>query len=80
MGAGVVILFTGFCFALVFISSKNFDSELTVQAAQELRVQRVSNTEKFLIDSWVSFNDVYVPEGEGYGWIIGKYPSRPWNP
>ncbi len=79
IGATFVFLFTGFCVALIFIINKNFDTDLSVQASQDFHIRRISPTEKHAIDIWMRSNGISIPTGEGYGWILTQYPSRPWD-
>ena len=79
MGAAFVTLFAGFCVAMIFIALQNFDSETRVLVAQEVYFKSISPSQRVQMELWLRQNNVRIPEGEGYRWLIYTYPSRPWE-
>lgn len=63
---------------LIFVSLENFNSDLLVLDSQNVRIKTISTSERSLINSWLEDNQIEIPEGKGYRYIINQYPSRPW--
>ena len=80
LGAIFVSLLGLFFIGLLFIAMKNFSSDIDVLSVglHNNRIVRVSQAEKFLIQEWIRDNDIEIPGGKGYNYLIGKYPDRPW--
>ena len=78
MGATFISLLTVFFIALIFIAMKNLDSDVAVINSEQVQVKTISATERVLIQNWIRENEIKIPEEVGYGYLIGKYPSRPW--
>lgn len=78
MGAIFIMLFTVFSIGLIFISIKNFNSDITIITSEQIQVKTISATERALIRNWISENKVEIPEEVGYRYLVQKYPSRPW--
>ena len=78
LGAFYVSLLSFFFVGLIFIALKNFNSDTIVLGAQNAQVKTISNTERYLIEGWVKENQIEIPEGKGYRYVIQKYPSKPW--
>lgn len=78
MGAIFITLFTVFSIGLIFISIKNFNSDITIITSEQIQVKTISTTERELIRNWISENKVEIPEEVGYRYLVQKYPSRPW--
>ncbi|MEX2090684.1 MAG: hypothetical protein WD989_00950 [Candidatus Paceibacterota bacterium] len=78
LGAAYISLMALFFVGLIFITLKNFSSDVVVLEADQTRVKTISSTERILIESWVKDNNIQLPEGEGYRYLIRKYPNKPW--
>lgn len=78
MGAIFIMAFAVFSIGLVFISIKNFNSDITIITSEQVQVKTISATERELIRNWISENKVEIPEEVGYRYLVQKYPSRPW--
>lgn len=78
LGATYISLLTLFFVGLIFIALKNFNSDSDILNSQTAQVKTISNTERYLIDSWIKDNQIVIPEGRGYRYVIQKYPSKPW--
>lgn len=80
LGAVFISLLSFFFIGLLFISIKNFETETDVMdiTAGNNKVSNFSNPERALMRNWILDNDVELPEGSGYKYLIRKYPDRPW--
>lgn len=78
LGAAYISLMALFFIGLIFIALKNFNSDVVLLEADQARVKTISSTERTLIENWVLGNDIKIPEGEGYRYLIKKYPNKPW--
>lgn len=78
MGAAFVALLAAFFAGLILISIKNFGSEIAILASEQVQVKTISATERVLLQNWIKENDIKIPPKEGYKYLVGKYPSRPW--
>lgn len=78
LGAAYVSLMALFFIGLIFIALKNFSSDVLILEADQAQVKTISGTERRLIENWVKDNDVIIPEGEGFRYLIRKYPNKPW--
>jgi hypothetical protein len=78
LGAVYISLLGLFFVGLIFIALKNFESDSLVLNSQSAQVKTVSNTERDLINIWIQENQIEVPKGEGYRYVIQQYPSKPW--
>lgn len=78
LGAVYISLLAMFFVGLIFIALKNFNSDSIVLDAQTTQVKTISNTERYLIEGWVKENQIEIPEGKGYRYVIQQYPSKPW--
>ena len=78
MGAVFISLLAAFFIGLMFTSVKNFDSEVTVINAEQVRVKTISVAERELIRTWIKENKIEIPQGVGYKYLLEKYPSKPW--
>ena len=78
LGAVYISLLGFFFVGLIFIALKNFNSDSVVLNSQSAQVKTVSITERYLIDGWIKDNQIEIPEGKGYRYIIRQYPSKPW--
>lgn len=78
LGAVYISLLTMFFIGLFFIALKNFNSDLVILDSQSAQVKTISTTERYLIDGWIRDNQIEVPEGKGYRYVIHQYPSKPW--
>lgn len=71
---GLALFFIG----LIFVTIKNFNSDVTIISSQSSKVRGISSTESVLIRDWVKQNSIEIPEGRGFRYVIAKYPTRPW--
>jgi hypothetical protein len=80
MGASYACLLAAFFGSLIIIAVKNFETDIDIMSATSNtnKVSHVSETERTLIEEWVDRNDVLIPEGKGYRYLINEYPDRPW--
>ena len=78
MGAIFISALALFFIGLLFISVKNFGSDVTIITSEQTNVRTISGTEKILIRNWIEENDIVIPEEVGYRYLIEEYPSRPW--
>lgn len=78
LGALYVSLLAMFFVGLIFIALKNFNSDSIILNSQSAQVKTISTTERYLINGWITENQIEVPKGKGYKYIIQRYPSRPW--
>lgn len=77
-GAVFIALLAAFFAGLIFLSIKNFNSDIVILASEQVQVKTISARERVLLQSWIKENDIKIPPKEGYKYLIGKYPSRPW--
>ncbi len=78
LGAFYIALLALFFVGLIFIALKNFNSDSLILDSQAAQVKTISNTERYLIEVWIKENQIEIPEGKGYRYIIQQYPSKPW--
>lgn len=78
LGAAYISLMALFFVGLIFIALKNFNTDVSVLEADQTRIKTISGTERTLIANWVKENDIELPEGEGYRYLMRKYPNKPW--
>lgn len=78
LGAAYIALLGLFFVGLIFIALKNFNSDSVVLESQTAQVKTISSTERDLINNWIQENDIIVPTGKGYRYIIQQYPNKPW--
>ena len=78
LGAAFITLLALFFVGLIFIALKNFSSDVLVLEAGATQVKSISNTERLLIQNWVQDNNIEIPDGQGYRYIIRKFPNKPW--
>lgn len=78
LGAAYITLLALFFVGLLFIAMKNFSSDVLVLEADTTQVKTISGTERLLIQNWVEENNIQIPEGQGYRYVIRKYPNKPW--
>ena len=78
LGAAYISLMALFFVGLIFIALKNFNTDVGVLEADQSRIKTISGTERTLIGNWVEENNIELPEGEGYRYLMRKYPNKPW--
>ncbi len=78
LGAAYITLMALFFIGLIFIALKNFSSDVVILESDQTRVKTISSTERTLIENWVQENNIELPQGEGYRYLIKKYPNNPW--
>lgn len=75
MFIGVTALFMA---GVLFIAIKNYDSDQIVLDASVTQVKTMTSTERQLIAQWVQGNNIQIPQGKGYNYLVQTYPDRPW--
>ncbi len=78
VGAIFISLLALFFIGLMFISLKNLQSDTDVINAQDVQIKTISETERALIKTWIEENNIQIPEGKGYKYLIQQFPSKPW--
>ncbi len=78
LGAVYISLLGLFFVGLIFIALKNFNSDSIILDSQTAQVKTISSTERDLINNWIQDNNIEVPKGKGYRYIIQQYPTKPW--
>lgn len=78
MGAVFIGMFALFLAGVLWIAIKNYDSDQIVLDASVTQVKSMSSTERQLIAVWIKDNNIPLPDGKGYNYIIKEYPDRPW--
>ena len=78
IGATFIVLLAAFFVGILFIAIKNFNSDTTILGASQTQVVTMSNTERQEIGQWVTANNIVIPPGKGYNYVIQQYPDRPW--
>jgi hypothetical protein len=78
LGAVFVVCFAIFLSGVLFIAIKNFDSDQIALGAETTQVKTMSSTERQLIAQWITDNNITLPDGKGYRYLIEQYPDRPW--
>ncbi|OGN01658.1 MAG: hypothetical protein A3G51_02945 [Candidatus Yanofskybacteria bacterium RIFCSPLOWO2_12_FULL_43_11b] len=78
LGALYVSLLGLFFVGLIFIALKNFNSDSIILNSQTAQVKTISTTERDLINGWITENQIEIPQGKGYRYVIQQYPSKPW--
>ncbi len=78
LGAVYISLLGLFFVGLIFIALKNFNSDSIILDSQGAQIKTISTTERYLIDGWLKENQIEIPKGKGYRYIVQQYPSKPW--
>jgi hypothetical protein len=80
LGAVFISLLAFFFIGLIFIAVKNFETDIDVMTSisNSNRITHLSESERILIVEWAEYNDVTIPDGRGYRYLVRKYPDRPW--
>jgi hypothetical protein len=78
MGAIFIVVLSAFFVGLMFISVKNFSSDITIITSEQVQVKTMSVTERVLIREWIIKNSIEMPKEIGFNYLIQEYPSRPW--
>lgn len=78
LGALYISLLGIFFVGLIFIALKNFESDSIILNSETVQVKTISSTERDLINNWIQDNQIEIPKGKGYKYIIQQYPSKPW--
>ena len=78
VGAIFIVLFSSFLLGLFFLALHGFNSDLDIAGDNQTRVLHISDTQRQLMDDWVRENNIQVPPGEGYRYLLKTYPSKPW--
>lgn len=78
MGAVFISLLAIFFTGVLFVAIKNYESDQIVLDASVTQVKSMSSTERQIIAQWIKDNNIPVPDGQGYRYLIQEYPNRPW--
>ena len=78
LGAIFILVLSIFFIGILFITVKNYDSDTIALGATQTEVKSMSSTERQLIAHWIQDNNIPLPEGKGYRYILAQYPNRPW--
>lgn len=80
LGAVFISLLSMFFIGLLFIFIKNFNTDIDIMSGTlgNRSINKISQTEVFLMQAWIVDNNVNIPEGSGYRYLVRKYPERPW--
>lgn len=86
LGAFFISLSAILFISILFISIKNFNSELEILSTDysqisspERRSNFITPSEKVLISSWANEGGIKAPEGRAfYKYMLERYPDRPW--
>ena len=80
LGVVFISLLAFFFIGLMFVAVKNFEADIDIMTATSVstKITHLSDSERLLILEWVEYNDVQIPEGSGYKYLVRKYPDRPW--
>ena len=78
IGAIFIVLFSGFLLGLFFLAMRGFNADLDLTGDTQTRVLHISDTERKLMEIWIIENNIQIPPGEGYRYLLKIYPSRPW--
>lgn len=78
MGAIFIFVLAVFMAGILFVVIKNYDSDQIILDASVTQVKSMSSTERQLIAQWVNDNNITIPDGKGYHYLVQQYPNRPW--
>ncbi len=80
LGAVFICMLSLFFMGLIFVAIMNFNSDIDIMngTIANSRINTVSKAEILDIQTWVKANNVEIPKGSGYRYLISKYPDRPW--
>jgi hypothetical protein len=78
MGMIFLGLVSIFLAGVMLIAIKNYNSDQIVLDASITQVKAMSSTERQLIAAWLVENQITLPEGKGYNYVVQQYPGRPW--
>lgn len=77
LGAVFVLGLAGFFIGFLFITMRNFNSDMSM-SLQQNTIKIISPTERELMEKWMSDNGIKIPEGKSYLYLIQSYPNKPW--
>lgn len=77
-GAALIVLFSAFLLGLFFLAVRGFGNDLEMSGDNQTQVLHISDTQRQLMDDWVMENNIQIPPGEGYRYLLRTYPSKPW--
>ena len=80
LGAVFISLLAMFFIGLMLVAVKNFESDLDIMSTTNTNtsIKTASPTELAMVREWVATNNIELKEGQGYRYLLRKYPSRPW--
>lgn len=80
MGAVFMALLGAFFISLLFVTIKNAQTDIDIMSAtnSQVKSRSVSGAELGLMQEWIGDNNIQIPEGQSYRYILRTYPDRPW--
>jgi hypothetical protein len=80
LGAVYISLLSLFFIGLIFIAVKNLEADVDIMTitTENSKIKTISKGEVNLIQEWIIKNNIELEEGQGYRYLVRKYPSRPW--
>jgi len=78
LGAVFISMLSLFFIGLIFIFMKNLESDIDIMSANDGPIKSISRADILRIKRWTDQNNIDIPEGEGYRYILRKYPDKPW--
>ena len=78
LGSLFILAFASFFVGLLFVSMKNYDSELTSNNSA-IASAYGSPRERSVMNQWAEKNNINAPLGPNrVRWFLSNYPDRPW--
>jgi hypothetical protein len=78
IGAVFIGLLALFLAGVLYIAIQNYGSDQIALDASVTQIKSMSSTERQLIAIWIRDNNIELPEGKGYHYVVQQYPDRPW--
>ncbi len=78
LGAIFISLLSIFLVSIMFIAMKNFESDDDIANASRSTIKFLSLNERLEIKTWVTNNNINIPPGKGFRYVIKTYPDKPW--
>ena len=78
LGATFISVLSIFFVSILFIEMKNFNSDTDIMAIDTSSIKFISSTERIEIQNWVRSNNIKIPSGQGYRYVLRTYPDKPW--
>ncbi len=74
----LIVLFSAFLLGFFFLAVRGFGDDLEMSGDNQTQLLHISDTQRQLMDDWVMENNIQIPPGEGYRYLLRTYPSKPW--